>query len=159
MLRNFEEKEFRSVNDGDLGLESDEDKKEAERQEEEHKDLLEFVKESLDGEIAAARLSQKLKSHPVCLAAQGEISLEMEKYFKAMQGRQDGMMGEMRAERVLEINAGHKSFSALKDAFENDKEKAAKYARLLYGQALLTAGVPLGDPTEFSDLVSELLFG
>jgi len=158
VLRNFEEKEFRSVNDEDLGLESEEDKKEAERQETENKDFLDFVKESLDGKVAAVRLSQKLKSHPVCLAAQGEISLEMEKYFKSMRGRTDDMFGEMRAQRVLELNAGHPSFAALKAAFENDKEKAAKYSRLLYGQALLTAGVPLDDPSEFSDLISELLF-
>ena len=159
ILRNFEEKEFRSVNDEDLGLESDEDKKEAERQETENKDLLEFIKESLEGKVANVRLSQKLKSHPVCLSAQGEISLEMEKYFKSVQGRQEGMLGDMKAQRVLELNAAHPSFSAVKDAFENDKEKAAKYSRLLYGQALLTAGVPLDDPSEFSDLVSELLFG
>jgi molecular chaperone HtpG len=161
-LRNFEEKEFRSVNDEDLGFENDEDKKETERQATENKDVLEFVKESLGGKVAAVRLSQKLKSHPVCLAAQGEISLEMEKYFKAMQaiqGRADGMFGEMRAQRVLELNAGHPSFSSLKDAFENDKERAAKYSKLLYGQALLTAGVPLENPAEFSELVSDLLFG
>ena len=162
-LRNFEEKEFRSVNDEDLGLEGDEGKKEAERQETENKDVLEFVKESLDGKVAAVRLSSKLKSHPVCLAAQGEISLEMEKYFKAMQAiqgqqGQDEMFGEMRAQRVLELNAAHPSFSTLKDAFESDKEKAAKYAKLLYGQALLTAGVPLEDPPEFSELISDLLF-
>ena len=161
-LRNFEEKEFRSVNDEDLGFENDDDKKETKRQETENKDILEFVKESLEGKVAAVRLSQKLKSHPVCLAAQGEISLEMEKYFKAMQamqGRNEGMFGDMRAQRVLELNAGHPSFSALKDAFENDKDKAAKYSKLLYGQALLTAGVPLDNPAEFSELVSELLFG
>jgi len=160
MLGKFEEKDFRSVIDGDLELESDEDKKELEQQETENKDVLDFVREALDGKVAAVRLSQKLKSHPVCLAAQGEISLEMERYFKAMQGRQEGgMFGEMKAERVLELNAGHSSFAALKDAFENDKDKAAKYAQLLYGQALLTAGVPLEDPSEFSELVSELLFG
>jgi len=157
-LGKFEEKEFRSVNDGDLGLETEEDKQETERQEEEYKDILEFVKESLDGKVAAVRLSQKLKSAPVCLAAQGEISLEMERYFKAMQGRQDPMFGEMRAQRVLEINSGHTSFSALKDAYVHDKEKAARYSRLLYGQALLTAGVPLDDPAEFSELISTLLF-
>ena len=157
-LGKFEEKDFRSVNDGDLGLESDDEKKEAERLETEYKELFEFVKDSLDGKIVAARLSHKLKSHPVCLAAQGEISLEMEKYFKAMQGRQDAMMGEMRAQRVLELNAEHPSFGALKSAFENDKEKAAGYAKLLYGQALLTAGVPLEDPAEFSELVSKFAF-
>jgi len=159
MLGKFEEKDFRSVIDGDLEIDSDEEKEEIERQETENKDVLDFVKESLDGKVAAVRLSHKLKSHPVCLAAQGEISLEMERYFKSMQGREGGMFGEMRAERVLELNAGHPSFTALKDAFENDKEKAARYAQLLYGQALLTAGVPLEDPSEFSDLVSTLLFG
>ena len=159
ILGKFEEKEFRSVNDDDLGFESDEEKKDSERQETEYKDLLEFVKESLDGKIVAAKLSKKLKSNPVCLAAQGEISLEMEKYFKSMQGRQEGMFGEMLAQRVLELNADHPSFSALKNAFESDKDKAAKYSRLLYGQALLTSGVPLEDPSEFSDLISELLFG
>ena len=158
-LGKFEEKEFRSVNDDDLGIEEDDDKKEAERQETENKDLLEFVKEALDGKVEAVRFSSKLKSHPVSLAAQGEISLEMEKYFKSMQGRQqEGFMGDMRAQRVLELNAGHRSFSILKDAFENDKEKAAKYAKLLYGQSLLTAGVPLDDPSEFSDLISEITF-
>jgi molecular chaperone HtpG len=84
----------------------------------------------------------------------------MERYFKSLQGRQDGgMFGEMRAERVLELNAEHPSFLALKEAFDSDKEKAAQYSRLLYGQALLTAGVPLEDPAEFSELVSALLFG
>ena len=157
-LGKFEEKEFRSVNDDDLGLENDDDLKEAERQKTESKDLMEFIKESLDGKIVEARLSHKLKTHPVCLAAQGEISLEMEKYFKSMQGRQDDLMGEVRAQRVLEFNAGHPSFSALKNAFADDKEKAAKYVKLLYGQALLTAGVPLDDPAEFSELISELTF-
>ena len=157
-LMNFDEKELRSVNDADLELESEEEKKEAEQLETDHKDLLEFVKESLEGKIVAARLSHKLKSAPVCLAAQGDISLEMERYFKAMQGRQDSMIGDMKAERVLELNPAHPSFAALKDAFESDKDKAAGYAGLLYGQALLIAGVPLEDPAEFSELVSKFAF-
>jgi len=160
MLGKFEEKDFRSVIDGDLELDDDENKEEIEKQETENKELLDFVRDSLDGKVAAVRLSQKLKTHPVCLASQGEISLEMEKYFKSMQGRQDGgMFGEMKAERVLELNASHPSFSALKEAFSGDKDKAADYSRLLYGQALLTAGIPLDDPSEFSELVSSLLFG
>ena len=158
MLGKFEEKDFRSVIDGDLEIESDEDKKELEQQESENKDVLDFVRDSLDGKVAAVRLSQKLRTHPVSLAAQGEISLEMERYFKSMQGRQEGaMFGDMRAERVLELNASHPLFAALKGAFASDKDKAAKYAKLLYGQALLTAGVPLDDPTEFSELISELV--
>ncbi|MCL2220707.1 MAG: molecular chaperone HtpG [Oscillospiraceae bacterium] len=160
-LRNFEEKDFRSVNDEDLGIESDEDKKETERLETENKDILEFVKESLDGKIAAARVSSKLKTHPVALAAQGEISLEMEKYFKTMQAAQGqnaaGMFGEMKAQRVLELNVEHPSFETLKNAYESDKDKAANISKLLYGQALLTAGVELEDPAEFSELISALL--
>ena len=162
-LNKFEEKEFRSVNDEDLGIESEEDKEEIERQEAENKDVLDFVKDSLDGKVAAVRLSRKLKSHPVALAAQGEISLEMERYFKAMEaqqgGAENGMFGQMRAQRVLEINPNNTTFTALKDAYDNDKDKAAKYSKLLYNQALLTAGVPIEDPSEFSELISELLFG
>jgi len=161
-LRNFQEKDFRSVNDEDLGIESDEDKKETERLETENKDVLDFVKEALAGKIAAAKVSGKLKAHPVALAAGGEISLEMEKYFKTMQAAQGqnagGMFGEMRAERVLELNVEHPSFAALKDAYESDKDKAANISKLLYGQALLTAGVELEDPAEFSELISTLLF-
>jgi molecular chaperone HtpG len=157
-LGNYDEREFRSVNDDDLELEEDNDKEEIERLETDNKELLEFVKESLDGKVESVRISSKLKSHPVSLAAQGEISLEMEKYFKSMQGRNDSFMGDMRAQRVLELNAAHSSFSILKEAIETDKEKAAKYAKLLYGQALLTAGVPLEDPAEFSELISELTF-
>jgi len=167
MLGKTDEKEFRSVNDKDLGFESDEDKKEVEKQEEENKELLDFIKDSLKGKVAAVRFSQKLKSHPVCLTSQGEISLEMEKYFKAMQaGRggsdtesdEDAMLGKMRAERVLELNAGHPSFTALQEAFANDKERAADLSALLYGEALLTAGIPLDDPSDFSALINKLLF-
>ena len=157
-LMRFDEKEFRSVNDGDLGIDSDDNKKETDKREKKNKDLLEFVKEALDGKVVEVRLSRKLKTHPVCLAAQGEISLEMERYFKSMQGRQDPMMGDMRAKRVLELNADHDSFDALKNAFNSDKERAAGYAKLLYGQALLTAGVPLEDPSEFSELISKYAF-
>ena len=156
-LGNFEEKEFRSVNDDDLELD-DEDRSEIELQETQYRDVLDFVKDSLDGKVESVRISSKLKSHPVSLGAQGEISLEMEKYFKAMQGRQESYMGDVRAQRVLELNSEHQCFAVLNDAFEQDKEKAAKYAKLLYGQALLTAGVPLDDPAEFSELISELAF-
>jgi len=167
MLGKIEEKEFRSVNDKELGLETDEDKKEIEEKEEEYKALLDFIKNSLDGKVAAVRFSQKLKSHPVCLTSQGEISLEMEKYFKAMQAQrgntdisaeEENMLGKMRAERVLELNAEHPSFTALKDAFENDKDRAADLSKLLYGEALLTAGIALDDPVDFSGLINKLLF-
>ena len=160
VLQKFEDKEFRSVSDDDLELESDDEKKEVERQAEENKTLLDFVQESLSDKVAAVKLTSKLKNHSVCLSTQGEISLEMERYFKALQSQRGGdvaNMPEVRAERVLELNAQHPSFAKLKSAFESDKDRAAKYANLLFGQALLTAGVPLEDPAEFSELISELI--
>jgi molecular chaperone HtpG len=153
-LMRFEDKEFRSVNDDDLGLETEDEKKAAEEAEKENKELLDFVKESLDGKIAAAKISHKLKSHPVCLTTQGGVTLEMERYFASIQS---GPMAGLKAERVLELNAAHPVFTALKSAMSSDKEKAKKYAELLYGQSQLIAGVPLDDPSHFASLISELM--
>ncbi|MCL2046324.1 MAG: molecular chaperone HtpG [Oscillospiraceae bacterium] len=157
-LGSFNEVTFRSVNDDDLELEDDEDKEEISRQEDENREVLDFIKEALEGKVESVKISSKLKSHPVSLSAQGGISLEMEKYFKSMQSRSDNVMGDIRAERVLELNPSHSSFSTIKQAYDTDKDKAAKYAKLLYGQALLTQGVPLEDPAGFSELISELTF-
>jgi molecular chaperone HtpG len=153
-LMKFEDKEFRSVNDDDLDLESEDEKKETEKLETENKDILDFIKDSLGGKIAAAKLSHKLKSHPVCLTSQGGVSLEMERYFASLQS---GPTEAIKAERVLELNANHPVFTALKDTVASDKEKAKKYAELLYGQSQLIAGVSLDDPARFTDLVSELM--
>ncbi len=155
MLGNYMEKPFCSVNAGDLGLKTDEEKKETEQLESDNRGLLDFIKDSLDGKVAAVKLSDKLVSHPVCLTTQGSISLEMERYFANIPN-QDGPM--LRAERVLELNPKHKAFETLKEAYETDKDKAAKYAKLLYGQSLLIAGVPLDDPSQFSDLICDIIF-
>jgi molecular chaperone HtpG len=151
----FEEKEFRSVNDDDLGLESDDEKKEAEQRETENRELLDFIKDSLDGKVAAVKLSHKLESHPVCLATQGGVSLEMERYFASLQG--EGPEGGVRAERVLEINDGHPVFEALKKRYADDRDALSRYARLLHGQALIFAGLPLDDPADFSELICDLM--
>ncbi len=155
MLVSFEEKQFKSVNDKDLGLETEEEKKEAEKKTEESKELLDFVKDSLDGKVSAVRFSTKLKSHAVCLTTDGPITLEMEKYFKSLPGEEE--MGHMKAEHVLEINPEHKVLHSLKDAFENDKEKARKYAEILYTQSLLIAGMEIENPAEYAELVCELM--
>ncbi len=153
-LMKFEDKEFKSVNDDDLGLETEDEKNETEKLETENKEILDFVKDSLGGKIASAKLSHKLKSHPVCLTTQGGVSLEMERYFASLQG---GPSENIKAERVLELNASHPVFAALKDTVSSDKEKAKKYAELLYGQSQLIAGVALDDPSHFADLISELM--
>ncbi|HZK39389.1 MAG TPA: molecular chaperone HtpG [Clostridia bacterium] len=152
LLREFDGKSFLSVNEADLGLETEEEKKEIEQQSEDNKDLLDFVKEALKGEVTEVKISHKLKTHAVCLASTGGVSLEMEKYFDMMPGED-----KPKAERVLELNAAHSSFAALKNAFDSDKEKATKYAEVLYAQALLIAGLPVEDPAYYTELVSSLL--
>ena len=153
-LMRFDEKEFKSVNDEDLGLETEEEKKATEELEAEYKDVLDFVCDGLGGKIAAAKLSHKLKSAPVCLTTQGGVSLEMERYFAQLQG---GSGEAPKAERVLELNASHPVFQTLKTTMLTDPDKAKKYAELLYGQSQLVAGVPLDDPAQFAELVSELM--
>lgn len=154
MLGQYKEKQFRSVTSDDLGLETDEEKQETERQETENKELLEFVKESLGGKLAAAKLSHRLKSRPVCLTTQGNITLEMERYFASLPNEAGQ---NMRAQRVLELNASAPTFAALKNAYAADKDKAAKYAELLYDQALLMAGLNVEDPARMSELICELM--
>ena len=156
MLGTYAEKQFCSVNADDLGLETDEEKKHAEETESENRELLLFVKEALDGKLADCVISRKLVSGAVCLTTKGGISLEMERYFASLPEAVSGGQ-TVKAERVLELNPDHEVFAALKKAFAEDREKAADYARLLYGQAELAAGVPLEDTAEFNRLMCRLM--
>ncbi|MCQ2079951.1 MAG: molecular chaperone HtpG, partial [archaeon] len=150
-LRNYNEKEFCNVTSEDLGIESEEEKKEAEKKDEEFKELTDFAKETLGEKVAAVKISHKLKNHAVLLSTQGNITFEVEKYFKEMPGA-EGMPG-VKAERVLELNDESSAFASLKAAYEADKEKAARIVKVMYGQACIMAGQPLDDPVEYSDLV------
>ena len=153
MLGVYKEKEFRSAAGNDLELEETaEEKEKAEKQAEENKELLAFMKESLGDKVAEVRLSQRLKSHPVCLASGGDLSLEMEKVLNAMPTEH-----KMKAERILEINANHDILKALRKAYDEDKDKAKKYTDLLYQQALLIEGFSIEDPVEFSNAVCSLM--
>ena len=153
MLRTYQEKEFKSVSADDLGIEETQEEKEAaEKQAEESKDMLEFMANSLDGKVSEIKLSQRLKSHPVCLTAKGGLSLEMEKVFNAMP-----MEEKIQAERVLEINAKHPILETLTRAFEEDKDSVKKYAEILYDQALLIEGLLIEDPVAFSNAVCDLM--
>ena len=154
ILGTYMEKEFKNINDKDLGLETDEEKQEAEKMEEENKDLLDFVKESLGGEVEFVRISHKLKSHSVCLTSEGEVTLEMEKYFKSLPGEKENAI---KARRVLELNGEHHAFEALRNAVETDKDRAVKLSKILYTQALLIADMPIDNAVEFAQLVSELM--
>ena len=147
-------KSFKSINDEDALPETDEAKAALEKKTEENKDVLDFVQETLGDKIHAARLSKLLKSGAVCMTTDGPISLEMEKYFQRMEPE---AAGQMKAQRVLELNPDSGAFAALRAAMENDKELAKKYAELLYSQALLIAGLPLEDPAGYTELVCSLM--
>ncbi len=146
-------KKFKSVNDDDALPQSDEEKKAAEEKAEAGKAVLDAVKEALGDEVKAVRASSILKSAACCLSAEGPVSLEMEKYMSKLEGGE-----KMKADRVLELNLDSAPYAALKQAQETgDTDKVARYAKLLYGQAELMAGLPLADPAEYARLVSELM--
>ena len=149
----YKGKKTKSVNDDDALPESDEEKKQAEQKAADNKEVLDFVKETLGGKIKEARISRILKSHACCLTAEGGVSIEMEKYMR----KQGGELADFEGEHVLELNADSSAFAAMKNAMSTDKELAAKYAKILYDQALLIAGLPLEDPSEYSDLVCSLM--
>lgn len=152
MLMNYKEKEFKSVSAGDLDLDTPEEKEEIKAKEEDAKDLFKFMEEKLEGKVKTVRLSKRLKSHPVCLTSDGEVSVEMEKVLNAMPNDQ-----KIQADKVLEINPEHPVFETLKNIYGKDNEKLEKYSKLLYNQALMIEGLPVENPTEFSNLVCELM--
>jgi molecular chaperone HtpG len=152
MLIDYDEKQFKSVNSDDLDIESEEEKKAAEQQTQEHQGLLDFVKDALGDKVKEVRLSKKLKSHPVCLSSDGALSLEMEKFLNTMPSD-----NKVKADRILEINASHKMFGALEESYEKDRDKAKSYAEILYNQALLIAGFTIEDPVAFSNMVCDLM--
>lgn len=152
MLMTYKEKEFRSVSSGDLGIEADEAEQSADAQQDEYKDLFAYMKDMLANKVKDVRVSKRLKTHPVCLSTEGEVTIEMEKILKAMPNNQN-----VQADKVLEINPNHEVFQSLKDAFANDKEKLALYTSLLYNQALLIEGLPIQDPVEFTNDICKIM--
>ena len=154
MLQTYDEKDFKNISSDDLGLETEEEKKEAEKQVEDNKGLLDFMTEALDGKVKAVRLSQRLKSHPVCISSEGAITLDMEKVLNAMPATE-----KVQAQRVLELNANHPIFAKLTQLFENDQEKLKTYSQLLYTQAMMIEGFPVEDPVAFCNQICELMEG
>lgn len=151
-LMKYQEKEFRNVTADDLDLQTEEEKKQTEETAEASKKVLDFVKEALGEKVREVKISKTLRSHPVCLVPEAGMSFEMEKYMKRMNPEFSFETG-----RILELNADHEVFKALSAAVDNDPEKAGKYAKLLFSQALLIADLPLDNPTEYTDLVCELM--
>ncbi|MCI8460888.1 MAG: molecular chaperone HtpG, partial [Bacilli bacterium] len=150
-IQEYEGKKFTNVSDGNLDLESEEEKKETEKVNKDNSDLLKAMCEKI-GEVKEVKFSNKLKSHPVCLTTKGDVSIEMQKVFDAMPND----MG-IKAETILEINEKHPISEKLKDLFENDKEEFEKYTEILYSEARMIAGLPIENPTEISRLICEVI--
>lgn len=143
----YRDKPFRSVVDGELELDNAPKNAESEQ----YQDDFAFIKETLGDEVTEVKASTKLKTHPVCLSSGEGITFEMEKYFTAVQPDMN-----MKAKRILEINVDHPAFITFRTARITDPEKAKKYARILYNQACLIAGLSIDDPSAYTDLLCSL---
>ena len=146
MFRRYSDKPFRSVLDGDLGLPPAEKKDEAL-----YREGLDFIKKALGGRVDEVVSSARLKSHPVCLSSGDGITFEMERYFQAV-----GQEMPVKAKRILEVNTDHPAFAAIDRTMTVDPDKAKKYCEVLYHQALLIAGLPIEDPSAYTDLLCSL---
>ena len=155
-LQQFREKTFKNASQGNLDLDTEEEKKELEQTTSDNKDLLDFMKDALKDEVAEVKISNRLSDDPVCLTAGEGVSFEMEKVFANMP-EGNGPMGGMKAERILELNPNHPIFQTLKTLFTSDKEKVKEVAEVLYDQASLIEGFPIEDPIAYSRKICELL--
>jgi len=151
MLAEYEDKSFKSVSSGDLDLDEDTDSEDKELSEDDQA-LFDKMKEILLGKVTDVRRSKRLKSHPVCLTNEGEISIEMEKVLSMMPENQG-----IQANKVLEINPNHDIFQSLKESFKQDDEKIKQYTNILYNQALLIEGLPIEDPLSYTNDVWAVL--
>ena len=153
MMRDYKEKEFKNINSGDLGLETEEEKKAAEETAAENKDLFEQIKTALNGKVKDVKVNPTLQEHPVSLSSEGGISMEMEKVLRKMPTGEN-----VESTKILELNPNHPVFAALKAAHEaGDADKVSRYAELLYDQAMLIAGLPIEDPVAYAQLVCGLM--
>lgn len=150
-IQEYEDKKFANVENEDLGLESDEEKEELKKVNEDNVDLLKHMKE-LIGDVSEVKFSNKLKKHPVCLTTKGDVSIEMQKVFDAMPND----MG-IKAQQVLEVNEKHPIADKLKDLYASNKEEFDKYTKILYAEAKMIAGLPIDNPTEISSLICEVI--
>lgn len=155
MMHDYNGKEFKSVSADDLGLETEAEKEEIKKAEEDNKALFDFMTEKLGGKVKAVKLSQRLKTHPVCVTSEGALSVEMEKVLSAMP---DEQAHTAKAAKILEINASHPIFEKLKKLYAEDKkDTVAEYADILYSQALLIEGMPIEDPVEFTNKLCTIM--
>lgn len=151
-LMEYEGKKFTNVCSKDLNLNSDEENKKVEKLNKDHEDLFKIMKESLTDSVENVRFTNRLKSHPVCLTTEGDVSVEMEKVFNAMPTDQ-----KIKAKTILEINSEHPIVEKLNNLYKNDKEELKKYTKILYSQARLIEGLTIDNPTEISNLICDII--
>ncbi len=153
VLQKYADFDFKSITQGELDIDTEDEKKEIESQNEDNKKFLEALKKALDNKVATVKLSNRLKSHPVCLTSKDGVSLKMEQIMANVPGANEGL----KAERILELNPKHKLVTSLLKSFEKDQKSLEKYASLLYDQALLIEGFQIEDPVKFSLDLSNLM--
>ena len=152
VLMNYDGKTFQNACSENLDLDSEEEKEELKKANEDNKEMFNLMKEALNNEVQAVRFTHRLKNHPVCLTSEGVISVEMEKTLNAMPNNQG-----IKAQTVLEINEKHPIANKLKELYKEDKEKLKEYTKVLYAQARLIEGLNIENPTEISNLVCEIM--
>ncbi|MEG0176427.1 molecular chaperone HtpG [Anaerorhabdus sp.] len=152
ILQTYKDKKFKSVNQGDLGLDTEEEKKDKEEKAKENESLLTSMKDALSAKVKEVRISSRLKSHPVCLVSEDGISLEMEKVLA-----QSPMNQGIKASKILEINPNHEIFKTLQKLYEKNPDAVKNYADVLYNQALLIEGLPVEDPIDYANKVCEFM--
>ncbi len=151
-LMEYEKHPFANVSDGNLDLESKEEKEELDKINQENKEMFDFMKEKLTEHVESVRFTHRLKNHPVCLTTEGAVSVEMEKVINAMPTDE-----KIKAHTILEINENHPIAQKIKKLFESDKEELEKYTKILYAEARLIEGLSLENPTEISGLICDLI--
>ncbi len=152
MLGEYDKKNFINVCEENIDLDTEEEKEELKKINEENKSMLESMKEILNNEVSLVRFTHRLKNHPVCLVSEGPVSIEMQKVLSAMPNDEN-----VNAKIILEINASHPIKDKIKKLYEEDKEEFNKYIKILYSQARLIEGLSIENPTEISNLICELL--
>ena len=148
----YDGKKFVNVSEENLDLDTEEEKEEIKKINDENKEMLNSMKEIIGSDISDVRFTHRLKNHPVCLVSEGPVSIEMQKVLNAMPTDQS-----INAKIILEINSSHKIADKLKELYKSDKEKFNEYTKILYSQSRLIEGLSIENPTEISNLICDLL--
>ena len=154
ILNSYKDKKFVNVTDKSLDLDTEEEKKAISKVNDDNKEMLDFIKDTLKDYVKDVKFTNKLKNHPVCLSSTGDLSLEMEHIINTMPNQEE----KVKAETILEINDSHNVSKKMRELFkENNTDELATYAKILYNQARLISGLPVDNPNELTDLICSII--